>query len=29
MSDTGTGFVDGARITKLSGAQRVADFLLR
>lgn len=29
MSGTGTGFVDGARLTKLSGAKRVADFLLR
>lgn len=29
MNDLGTGFVDGARLTKLSGAKRVADFLLR
>jgi rhamnose transport system permease protein len=29
MSDSGTGFVDSSRLTRLSGARRVADFLLR
>jgi rhamnose transport system permease protein len=29
MSDSGTGFVDSSRLTSLSGARRVADFLLR
>ncbi|HWR11509.1 MAG TPA: ABC transporter permease [Rectinemataceae bacterium] len=29
MSDIGTGFIETSRLTKLSGAKRVADFLLR